>query len=477
MKFGYIAILGISILIVAVMTQMLPAGLLLIILIMSVLLISWRSEFLIYGILLFALLSVMPSLNSEADAFQLLIVPGLTANLFGILRGLIAIVVIIKVALIFVKRFSFVRLNKFFFFLLLYAAISLIWGQPYLLGEGLRLLTEFGLAFGVYYMCINMGAQEGRGIWLIKVFGIFAIITAVGSLLFPNFLSEIAISMASVDRGERLIGITASPNILAGNLTVFIALSTAILVTPRVPRHFRYLSWFVLILSIVPLLLTFSRSGWIGSGLAIALALSFRRRWKVLILFSIAVFFLLFGSQIGNRFLGDWQHAIYESDWANTRGYQNLYGRVEILWLPALRELVTPWSFFVGNGAGMARYWSFSVSGGGLHSELLQNFLNFGFIGTAILLAAFWAILRRSYRLFLIANEPSSSAIGLAAICVVAGMFPKFLWDHLLNAPCSWMMLMICGVANGLGIQVGSPQQPDSLFIHEKETNSNWRGS
>jgi O-antigen ligase len=165
--------------------------------------------------------------------------------------------------------------------------------------------------------------------------------------------------------------------------------------------------------------------------------------------FGLGLAILLFSTSIGERFLGDWQAVLAGADLASARGYQNAHGRLDLVWGQAIRELVTPWTMAWGNGAGSAQAWAYTNTGGGLHSEFLEIFLDFGFLGVGLLLLAFGIILRRVFNLFRTATDPMGKALGLGGLCVFAAMLPCFVWQHVFNGPTSWFLLIVWGLALG----------------------------
>lgn len=450
-------ILAISVLGFGVLTSIYPQMVLQLAVVILLLLCAVRADTLLLAIFVFAVVSTLPGIGLATAIIEVEVTSGVTVNFFGLVRTLLAALTMGWVVLLIQKQWGLVRRHGLPFLILWgYAVVSLVWTPRWALGEGLRTIVYFSLAFGVYFVALYISSRLPVGdAQLLLWVAILALVIGIGSLINFNVLQEISeAGETNLDRGERLAGLAASPNILAGNLSIFIGLAMAFVLTPNAPRVWRQVAWGVIGVSVVPLMFTLSRSGWIGAGLAVALALALRRKWIWLTAFGMVTATILFGSSLGHRFLGDWQLALAGADLGLTRGFQNAYGRMEYLWLPALRQLTTPAGVVIGRGAGTAQAWAFGYFGVGMHSEFLQNWLDFGTLGFLIMIMGFWGEIRRAYKLFHQGrHSPLQAALGLGSLCVFAALLPKFLWDHVYNGSSSWLLFIIWGIMSGTSVQ------------------------
>ena len=402
-------------------------------------------------VLVFGMVSTLPQIAAVAELVQVDLLPGTSLNFVGLVRTALAGVTTVICAAWLTKQWGTSKpYGRWVVILLGYATAGLVWVPRWALGEGLRSLVQWYLAFGVFLLSMYV-AQRRRSVFDFMRLGlVLALILSIGSLVTQNFLPEITEQgVTDLDRGARLIGLTVSPNLLAGNLTVFATVGFVFFVTPRIGRRWRSMGGLAFVVTLIPLALTFSRSGWIGVGLGVGLALWLRRKWLWLLPIGLLALVVIV-SPLGNRFLGDWQAALSGSDWATTRGFQNAYGRIEYLWKPAVAELVTPASAVIGRGPGTAQAWAFSYSSDALHSELLQIWLDYGLVGLGVFLMLFWQAAWHSYRLFRYSRSPLFSGLGLAGLSVMAAMLPKMLWDHLFNGPNGWLLLIVLGLVLGI---------------------------
>jgi O-antigen ligase len=414
-------------------------------------LLAVKDEYLLLGILIFGVISSMPKLGVLGGLIEIPLTGTTAINFFGVLRTALAALTTVRVGMLIYEDWRLVRLNRMFLYLSAYALLSLAWVQRDAVGESMRRLVHLLLSLGTFYLAAAVGTRKDRAIRFLREVGALAVILSAGSLFAMKFVAESneAGLNESLLRDSRLVGIMSSPNALAGSLAVFIAISAALLSCSTLPRRLRTLSWVVVVLSTTALTLTLSRSGWIGALLAILMMLLMRRRWGVLLSIGCLGLILLAVSAVGQKFLGDWRSILQGADLAEAQGYQNAYGRVAELWRPAIEQLVTPRSIWVGRGVGTTQYWAAPSIYKGLHSEFLEIWLDLGSIGAGILLLGFWTMVQRSLRLFARSRDPIGKAHGVAAIGAILAMVPRFVWDFVFNGLPGMLLFATCGLALG----------------------------
>ncbi len=256
-----------------------------------------------------------------------------------------------------------------------------------------------------------------------------------------------------MDRGERF-AVAGSFNVVAGVLTVFTAFSLGILSEKQLPRNFQVYAMFLMLGSLGITVLTLSRSGWIGIGIIFLLYCLLERKWSYLAVFFIISLPLLFISNLGERFLGDYQLVIdaYSSeirDLLMVPGYQNLGLRL-LMWSNVLDDLLTPRSIIIGAGAGMNVAWAKSNTNEAvILSEVVGVFIDLGLVGCLLLLLSFGVMFRQARITWRFDQNPLARAVGLAALLGIMAFIPRFLWDQVLNGFPGWLLLAFCGLAGG----------------------------
>jgi O-antigen ligase len=401
-------------------------------------------------VLIFVPVSTFPAFTEYAASIEIEILAGLRINFMGMIRTALACVLFLHTIIIMKNNWRIVWKDaKWFVLFWAYAALSILWSPRWAYTESWRLLVQLTLAFCLYVFILQFAYREEQAMLVVKALFVLAIVFTIGSLINSTFLPEMSeAGISNMDRGERFIGLAASPNILAGNLAIFISIGMAFLSIPKISLRWRRRAILIIILSAIPLLLTISRSGWSGVGLAWIIIALLRRKWHWLAIFMVIGIGVMI-SPIGERFLGDWRLAIGGQQLSTVRGYQNAYGRIEDTWLPAIRALVTPGSVVVGRGVGVAQSWAFSELTQAMHSEILQIVIDFGIIGFGLLSLGFLFVIRRSLKILRTRSWPFMKAMGIMGLAVIASMVPKLAWDHVFNGPSGWLLLMTSSLAVG----------------------------
>jgi O-antigen ligase len=419
--------------------------------ILTILLYSFIDRrILLIFILVFIPISTFPAISDFAARVEIDVLANLKINFMGLVRTSLAGVLFIHAFIILKRHWRTVWPDARWFILFwAYAVFSFFWSPRWAFNEGSHLLVELTFAFSLYVFVLQLAYREDQARMMVKAIFILAIVITIGSLFNFTFLPEISeAGITDLDRGERFIGVAASPNILAGNLAVFISLGLAFLSVPRFSSAWRRKAILVILLSAIPLLLTYSRSGWLGVGLAGASIVWFRRKWNWIVIFLVVGIGVMI-SPIGGKFLGDWRSAIGGEKLAGVQGFQNAYGRIDYVWLPTIRALETPQGVIVGRGAGGAQAWAFANTGQAMHSEVLQILIDFGLIGMGFLGLGFFFVIRRSLKILRSKSEPFVKALGIGSLAVIASMLPKMAWDHVFNGPSGWLLLMTVSLGVG----------------------------
>jgi hypothetical protein len=404
-----------------------------------------RIDDLLIVAILFAVVSTLPGLD-EGGTRQVTVAPGVATDLRGLTRIILTCAVMLRLGILAIQQRGVLRHNYWFIAGLTYVAVSLAWTTAIAGGEALRTVLYFALTFSIYFLTAQVSTQPSRASRLVKWLLATAVVVALASLMASSYEPTVSENPYTEDRGDRLAGIAASPNLLAGNLAIFIAVGLSFFAVSGLPSPWRLMGGATALVCMVPLVLTFSRSGWLGAMLAAATIAVFTGRWRWLVGGGAAVVAVLLFTVVGDRFLGEWRLVWQGVSLADARGFQNAYGRIELLWKPAIDALLTPATSLTGNGAGTAQTWAWQNVENGLHSELLQDVIDFGVIGTGLFVLGFSSQVRRSWRLLRTAS-PMAYALGLASLGALAAMTPKFAWDHVFNGPNGWFLAMAFGLA------------------------------
>ena len=334
------------------------------------------------------------------------------------------------------------------FALPLLAAVSLFWTGA--LSQGARWVGYLTITAGVYYLVAYDIAPHARRQrrFILCVLAALTLFCA-GSLAYGRVLDTSEDVRFQDARGARLKGLADSPNVLAGTVVTLGAIALGITLTKRIRSRW-YWAGAVTFAAIVPVVvMSGSRSGLAGLGIAITVGLLATKRWRLV---SVVLLAGIVAVAVGERpaSVGSWRDLVQNPFDEALDKWQTATTRF-IIWRDAAAALVRPRSAFFGRGAGMTDQWCESdpscSDAGGLHSEVLRTFIDLGLAGGLIILAIFvyfmvagWKISRDGHVV------PLERALALAGLCAVTAAVPRVLWDLLFNAQIAWFLMIVVGL-------------------------------
>nr|MBP7693242.1 O-antigen ligase family protein [Anaerolineales bacterium] len=311
------------------------------------------SHALIFLALAWGLLKSLPMLDILNEDARVSVL-GRPISTVGVTLLMLAGLVVIRSGwVLLAKRQASLRKQPLLIFFF-YSALSLLWGTEAAFTAGIRWIGYLTILTGVYVLTLekaddlSTAGRLSREIMLVLT--LFATISLISGREFT----------ASQDlRGERLIGIAGSPNILAGALTMLLAPCLGIVLTKGLGRAERWLAWLGLGLGGLALYFSFSRSGWVGIAVAVVVALAVKRRWPWLaVLTSVAGVTLLGVSLLEVRvgFIGNLTTFLNNPFDVDLAGWETATTRL-VLWRDALTDLAQGAAVMVGGGAGTVNTW------------------------------------------------------------------------------------------------------------------------
>lgn len=255
-------------------------------------------------------------------------------------------------------------------------------------------------------------------------------------------------------RFSLLVADTVHPNVMGGNLAMFLPLAAALLLFDGrdIPLWQRILMACAGIMMGAMLILTKSRGAWMGVALALGLLVIMRWRWWGLLAGGIAVGALILGMQYASL---DWKTVL---DLLSSNGAaSDLDGRMDI-WSRAVYMLQD----FPFTGVGMGTfgpvadllYPFFLIAPGKVvhaHNLFLQIGADLGVPGLVAWLACWLGVIWMGWRVYRQGGAGLLRAAGTGVllsqvVIAVHGIFDAVVWGQIRAAPLLWLVWAL-GVA------------------------------
>jgi O-antigen ligase len=276
--------------------------------------------------------------------------------------------------------------------------------------NSLRAFFALKSQFVDYYMlvlifCYGVGSLDDR-LWLLRAV-VNTLLFFTGAVLLDYLLGLQVFGT----RGGRLQGLTGDPNQTGLMLVFFLPVATAATLT--FGGRWRWLSWMLILITVLLLLATGSRGAYLSAIAGPLIAAWFLRHWvnfftvlKIALLVLVVVILLLFfavfilkSPLIIDRIQSLWDviSGLFEA----AAPQQSTTGTVGVehesrwmIWRAVLRVMMEwPMSFIVGYG--WFSYGQFGIWKGA-HSEYLDVLFNLGLIGLVALIWVFAALIGHS---------------------------------------------------------------------------------